>query len=167
MRTFILASILVFVGTMANAGEPLKKYGIVLLQPDQVLEQRLQSVEALATYITAVERAVSLSLDAQPSAGAAGGFLVVAIRPGQRSNAWLTFSPELSTELSTLVVKSIRSVLPPRVNDGPVVFAIKVGLWGGNEPSEVTPAPKEFSAAAVQAGRSLEVSEVVERLWRE
>ena len=167
MRAAVIASILFFLSTAANAGEALKKYGIVLLQPNHVLEQRLKSAGVLATYIQAIEHAVSASLEAEPTGGATGGFLVVAVRPGQRSNAWLVFSPELSAETSTLVVKSIRRVLPPRVTAGPVVFAIKVGLWGGKEPPEVAPAPKEFAAAAAQAGRPLEVSEVVERIWRD
>lgn len=151
---------------LAHAGA-LERSDIVLLQPEAVLQPRVPDVQTLATYIDkATAQAARVAQQAQ-AGPPSSGFLVIAIRPGLRSNAWLDFQPPLPPDLAAAVIRALRSVTPPAVRGGPVVLAIKAGLWGGGAPVRDTPAPVEWRAAMDKAGRPLEPGALVERLWRD
>ncbi len=148
----------------AQAVEPLKRLSVVLLQPGEVMEARGADSDALATYMKALESAAFDAVKAQPDQVPIGGFLVVALKPGERSNAWLDFRPEIKPALATRLVDSLKAVHPLPVK-GVVVFSIKVSLWGGREPAAMAPAPLEWREGAKRLGERPEVSVLVEKLW--
>ena len=151
----------------AHAADEPPKFPITLLQPDWMLQQRVPSVPLLVAYIKSVEIQFMAVLKRHPPLPPTSGYLVIAIRPGQQSNAWLDYEPALPSAVSKEVVQSVRSVMPPSVRGGPVAFAVKMGLSGGVAPLEAMRAPAEWKAVAERAGRPLEVDELVERAWRE
>ncbi|QAU34675.1 hypothetical protein [Janthinobacterium sp. 17J80-10] len=167
MTRILLLLVLVTSAFCAYAQEPIRKFGIVLLQPDFVLQKRVPSVDALANYIRAIEGEIGGSIAQSEMKPISSGFVVVAVRPGQKSNVWLDFEPKLPAAVSESVVAKIRKVQPVTVREGPVVFAIKLGLWGGSEPAKTAPSPSEWQAAAQRAGRPLETSDLVEKIWRD
>lgn len=140
-------------------------FGVVLLQPSAVLEQRVGGVDALAGYIRAVEGAVRDVVRANPAARPAAGFIVVAVRPGRRSKAWLDFDEPAAFDISRQLVGRIVAVPALDAKGGMVVFALKVALWGGLESARVAPAPAEWKAATQAAGRQLEVDALIDRIW--
>ena len=143
----------------------LESADIVLLQPEAELQPRVPDVQSLAAYIDkATAQAAAVARQAQVGPPTSG-FLVIAIRPGLRSNAWLDFQPPLPPALAEAVVRAMRSVTPPAVRGGPVVLAVKAGLWGGTAPGRNFPSPKEWRAAMDKAGRPLEPGPLVERIW--
>lgn len=149
------------------AASALERTDIVLLQPEAVLQPRVPDVQSLATYIDkATAQAAQVAQQAR-SGPPTSGFLVIAIRPGLRSNAWLDFQPPLPPALAEAVVRAMRSVIPPAVRGGPVVLAVKAGLWGGGAPARDIPAPKEWRAATDKAGHPLDTGALVERIWRD
>jgi len=151
----------------ALAKEALHIFNIVLLQPGIVLQERVPDVAALSGYIEGIEGAVSRAAQSTPASAPTGGFIVVAVKPGKKSNVWLDFTPTLKAQPGSTIQSAARSVHPPVVRDGVVVFAIKVGLWGGSEPAPTAPSPAEWKDAVKKAGRSLEAGELVEMIWRE
>jgi hypothetical protein len=157
---------LVVIATSSAHADVMQRADIILLQPESVLTPRVPNVQGLATYIdraTAQAAEVARQAEAGPPTS---GFLVIAIRPGLRSNAWLDFQPPLPPSLADALVRAVRAVMPPAVRGGPVVLAVKAGLWGGSAPGRDFPAPKEWRAAMDQAGRPLETEALVERTWR-
>ena len=96
-----------------------------------------------------------------------GGFIVVAVKPDRKSNIWLDFKPKLKAQTADKIQLAAKSIQPILVNEGVVVFAIKVGLWGGQEPTAIAPSPREWKAAAKKAGHPLETGNLVEMIWRE
>lgn len=151
---------------LAAQAEALERADIILLQPESVLAPRVPNVQGLAAYIDkAIAQAAEVTRQAQ-AGPPTSGFLVIAIRPGLRSNAWLDFQPPLPPPLADAVVRAMRAVTPPSVRGGPVVLAVKAGLWGGTAPGRDFPAPKEWRAAMDKAGKPLETEALVERTWR-
>jgi hypothetical protein len=163
----LLGTLCLLLPQMAFAAEAITNLGVVLLQHGNVIEQRVQSVDAFADYVRKVEAAAATALRLEFQRKPAGGFIVVAARPNGRSKAWLDFDPGVPGATQDSIRKSIEAVRPLDVKTGVVVFAIKVSVWGGKPPSRVAPAPAEWKAQADRAGKPLEVSELVERVWKE
>ena len=165
-RAFVL-SLLLLAAPWALATEPVVKQGVVLLQPGPVLEERVSSVDAMAQYIKAVEVASREAVLASPARQATGGFIVIAVKPGQKSKVWLDFDVLLDAEMSRQIIAKVSAVEPFEARNGPVVFALKVGLWDGRESRRVAPSPSEWKAATQQAGRQLDIDTLIRRVWRE
>lgn len=159
----ILLFIVMMCASAASAQSAYEMKGIVLLQPDSVIRERI-SASAVAPYVRAVNAAAADVFGAQ-KLRPAGGFLVLAVRPGKQSAAWLDIRPALSPTLTRELVARLRAVAAPDVANGPVVLAIKVSLWGGTAPEHQMPAPSEWTAATQKVGTPLEVGQLVEGIW--
>lgn len=165
MRT-LLFSLSLLISLPSLAADPLQKHGIVLMQTESDVQSRVPSVDAMATYIRAVERAANDHLSTQPQGQPMSGYIVLAVR-GQQVRSWLSLVPQLPADGAAALKAAIDRVMPFRAKDGPVVFAISVGIWGGPPPQASAPNPPEFKAATKAAGRPLEIGELVERIWND
>ncbi len=152
---------------LAWAAEPIVKNGVVLLQSSAVLEERVASVDAMARYIQAVEAAARVAVQGGAVKQAIAGFIVIAVKPGLKSRVWLDFDTLLDPGTDRRLVASISALAPFEARKGPVVFALKVSLWGGRESRRVAPAPAQWRAATKQAGRQLDIDGMIQRVWRE
>lgn len=162
MRMVLLFLVLAL-ANIASAKTPYQMRDVVLLQPDAVLQERIMP-SALAPYIRSVN-AVAGEVLAGEQREPAGGFLVLAIRPGNQSAAWLDIRPGLPSGLAQVLVSRLRAIPPPTVEKGAVIFAIRAGLWGGTPSTESMPAVTEWTEAAAKAGAPLPIDELVERTW--
>jgi hypothetical protein len=151
----------------ALAAEPFTKHNVVLLQSSAQLESRVASIDAMAAYIRAVETAAKEAVVAAGTTRPAAGSIVVAVMPGARSKVWLDFDAAPAFETSQQLVSRIGVVPPFEARGGPVVFALKVGLWDAFESKRIAPSPAAWKAATQKAGRQLEIDELMEMLWRE
>lgn len=151
----------------ARAAEPLTMFKAVLLQPDVVYRERVASTDALAAYIKTVESVARTAIENGGPQSPTAGFIVVALRPGQRSNVWLDFDSSVSDALSSELIAKLRTILPVKIKDGTVVFALKVGLWGGKESTRTLPNPKEWKAIEQKTLMPLETDELVEKIWKD
>lgn len=122
------------IANVASASTPYEMKDVVLLQPDFVLQERV-TVKALAPYIQSVNVAALEVLSGQKYEPA-GGFVVLAIRPGMQSAAWLDIRPALPPDLARALVARLHAVPAPTVEGGPVVFAIRASLSGGTPPCQ-------------------------------
>lgn len=166
MRSLILLSFLALSLALSptRAAEPFTRHGVVLLQPSPVVEARVPSVDAMADYIKEVEAAVRHAVQASPARQSVAGFLVVAVRPGRRSKAWLDFDTLVDLGLQRDIVARVQAVKPFEAKDGPVVFAVKLALWDAKPSKRQVPLPAEWRSARGD-GAPQEVEALVERLW--
>ncbi|MGZ3239156.1 MAG: hypothetical protein ACXWJK_02050 [Burkholderiaceae bacterium] len=164
MGVFILLAVLC---CAARAAEPLTMFKAVLMQPDYMYRERVVSTDALASYIKTVETVGRTAIENSGQQTETAGFIVVALRPSQRSNVWLDFDPAVADAVNSALIAKIRSILPPKIKDGPIVFALKVGLWGGKEPSRTLPNPAEWKAVQQKSLMPLETDELVEKVWKD
>ena len=166
-RAWVLGACLGALSALAQGAEPITKHGVVLLQSSKLLEERVASIDAMAEYVRAVEAAARDGVLASPSKRPAAGFIVVAVKPGERSRVWLDFDSSSNFQTSREIVTKVGALKPFEARKGPVVFALKVGLWGASESKRVAPSPSEWKAATQQAGRQLELDELVDNVWRD
>jgi hypothetical protein len=180
-RHLAAALLLTFLGNAAQAADPVAEpaaatpaepatgtftvYRAVLLQPDVLYRERVANADMLAAYIRTVQKAVKERVEKSSEQPPSTGFIVVALRPGQRSNAWLDVEPALPAALGQELIAAVRGILPLRVNKGPVVFALKVSLWGGKETARTLPNPEEWKVVEQQNMLPLETGELVEKVW--
>lgn len=139
---------------------------LVLLQSERVIHQRASSPEAVVDYLTRVQAATDAAATALPATPSTG-YLVIGVRPGGRSRVWLDFEPALPAESAARLRAAAEAVPPFAARHGVVVVALGAALWGGGpgQSLQPLPSPAEFRATAAAAGRSLEVGQLVDRLW--
>jgi len=166
MRSLFLSVLFLLTAASARASEPITNFNVVLLQPSAVMEKRVTNIDAMADYIKAVEAASREAVLASGATQAVGGFIVLAIKPGQKSNVWLDFDALLDLDIKKHITQSVKAIKPFDVTEGPVVFALKVATWDGKESKRVAPSPPEWKKVK-HGGRPLEVGELVERVWSE
>lgn len=164
MRFVVLSFALLLAAFNVRAVEPFTNFNVVLLQPSSVLEERVASVDGMADYIKAIEAASREAVAASSARQSVGGYLVVAVRPGLQSKVWLDFDALLDLEIKKQLTAAVQAVKPFEARKGPVVFALKVAIWGGKETKRPAPLPAEWKRAQ-QSGAPLEVGELVEAVW--
>jgi hypothetical protein len=150
----------------ARAVEPLQQFDVVLLQPGDVIDGRVDGgADALADYVRRIGNAATAAVKAHPSQIPSAGFIVVAARPAGKVRVWLDFKPPLMAQTSADLDLAVRDSAPLPVKTGDVVFALRVGLWGSREPATHAPAPVEWREEAARAGRKLDIDDLVDRTW--
>ena len=166
-RRFALAWLWATLSFAAQAADTFITYNVVLLQPDDLMRARVPDIDQFAAYVRALQAQARLAFPAPGPGTGNGGFIVVAVRPGLRSNVWLDFDHPLMDSVSTGLIERLRALAPPAVQGGPVVFALKVGVWGGQASSRVAPAPREWRDAAAKEGHQLDIGDLVESIWKD
>lgn len=142
----------------------LQRFGVVLLLPDAQMQERVQSIDALASYLKAVEAAVA-GVTAQPGWEANAGFVVLVVRPGPEARAWWDMQQPVAAAQQQALTAAVTAVTPFVARRGPVVVALKLGWGGAPEPQRRAPAPPEWKAIAKAAGRALPLDDLVLAAW--
>lgn len=166
MRSFIQYVLLLLAAGFAQAAEPFTHFNVVLLQPSAVMEQRVANIDAMAEYIKAVQAASREAVLASGAMQAVGGFIVLAVKPGQKVRAWLDFDALMDLEMRKQITDSVKAIKPFEVTEGPVVFALKVATWDAKESKRVVPSPNEWKKAT-RNGKPLEIGKLVEKVWND
>jgi hypothetical protein len=164
-RRALIATTALLVCRPAAAAAAFTNAGIVLLQPEDVLRSRVPDANALARYIKDVEATTGKVLEAAFQRKPNGAYLVMALRPGGRSKAWLDLEAPLPQATHDALQAALEALPPPGVVGGVVVLAIKASLWGGRPPTKPGPAPQAWREQAARSARKLEVGELVDALW--
>ncbi|HEX8611142.1 MAG TPA: hypothetical protein VF800_07610 [Telluria sp.] len=159
---FFFAAWLCANGVQAASG--VTAGGVVLLQPERVIEARV-TADKLALYLKQLDTVAMRAFKAAKAVPSSGGFLVVAMRPGEQSTFWLDFNPPLPPALANELIAGSNAVRVPTVK-GTVVIAMKYGIGGGTAPSHPVPSPAEWATAAKAAGKALEIGDLVDRIWK-
>jgi hypothetical protein len=108
-----------------------RQVSILFYQPDAVLKARLGPDEAKLTgYIRHVDRAAEAAL-AKTTAPGFQAALVIALKPGGTSRAWLVSKAKIAPDRRDDLTAAAESVPPPSVQGGPVALAIVFNAYGG------------------------------------
>jgi hypothetical protein len=166
MRSLLFFVALFVAAICAHAAEPITNFNVVLLQPSPVMEKRVANIDAMADYIKAVQAASREAVVTSGATQAVGGFIVLAVKPGQKSKVWLDFDTLLDLEMRKQITNSVKAIKPFDVTEGPVVFALKVATWEGKESKRVAPSPIEWKKATPN-GKPLEIGKLVEKVWND
>lgn len=149
--------------TFCNATE-LKLGGVVLLQPEHVFQERGIAASDLVDYIRSAQAAsenVLRSVKLPPSSG----FLVLAVREGNKSNAWTDFHPALPVMAEDRLIQAIRKIPPFKVANGTIIFAVQLGVNGAAAPVEPMPRPAAWLKVMENRTAPMEMEELVRVVW--
>ncbi len=151
-----------FVFQIEKAG--FETTGIVLYQPDEVLQTRLPGTGHLAAYIGKLQEVLTDTFAEHTAPGALE--VVTAVRPGESSRVWI-MAPSLDPKTRDTLRERLEAVPPAKVNGGPVAFAICGTLAGGPEPStSPAPLPPEWKSAAEKLPRPVRIpDDLLETVW--
>lgn len=138
-----------------------------MMQTQQVFEARVDSIETVSLYLKEIVDSVSKAVNALPKGEPAKGFIVVAVKPGGRSRIWLDFKSPISKEAASAIQTAAEKVSPISVKGGVLLLGMKVGLWGSGPPDRMVPQPEEWREEADKAGGNIEMTQLVERVWRD
>jgi len=104
---------------------------VVLYLPDRVMKKRADEA-TLSPYLQAAGAAAETAVRAAPVQPGASGMVLVMVKPGGRSKAWVvTGEPAPSPETLAAAVAAVEAVPAPAVREGPVLVGIGFDAWGG------------------------------------
>lgn len=164
-RVCIIFFLLFVTASVCHGERPFEQRGIAILQTQNVFFERVPGMGAFEVYVKQLVDAVDGAVAKLPKSSPAGGFLVVAVKPDGRSRVWLDVAPPLTTDAATAITSAAHKVYPVAVKKGVILFAVKVSLWGGEPPQGMVPRPQEWEAEADKVGGSIELGDLVLRVW--
>jgi hypothetical protein len=150
----------------ARAVEPLVQHDVVLLQPGTLIEQRVQGgADAMADYVKRLGAAATATMRVHTTQIPSAGFIVVAVRPGDRTHTWFDFKPALDDATTAALTRAVESTPTMPVKSGEIVFALRVSVWSDKPPKAYAPAPQEWKDAVKGLDRKPDVDALVDRVW--
>lgn len=150
----------------AHAVEPLVQHDVVLLQKGEIIEQRVDGgADAMAAYLKTLGQAETETMRAHPTQIPSSGFIVVAVRPGNRTRTWFDFKPALADATTAALRHTVETTPTMAVKSGEIVFALRVSVWSDKPPKAYAPAPQEWRDATRAMKPKPDVDTLVDMLW--
>lgn len=152
--------------TAAHAVQPLVQHDIVLLQKGELIEQRVDGgADAMSAYLKTLGAALTETMGANPSQIPSSGFVVVAVRPGNRTHTWFDFKPKLADATTAALAQTVAATPTMPVRSGVIVFALRVSVWSSKPPTAYAPAPQEWKDATKDMHPKPDVDTLVDMVW--
>lgn len=139
---------------------------VVLYLPDRVMKERVEITD-LSPYLTAVDEAVAAAARAQPTQVGASGMMLLMVKPGERSRAWIvTGEPTMKPEVVEALTAAAGAVPAPSVRQAPILVGLQFEAWGGGAQPEgaVAPIPRDWYAHFSEDGGVLDDA-LMARVW--
>jgi len=139
---------------------------VVLYLPDRLMKARIE-VSDLSPYLLRVEEAVSAAAAAQPTQAGASGMMLLMVKPGERSRAWIvTGEPGMQPQVVEALTGAAEAVTAPSVRQGPILVGLQFDAWGGGAQPEgaVAPIPRDWYAHFSEDGGVLD-DDFMARVW--
>lgn len=160
----ILAALLLSVPAARAAAYDFRS--LELLQPEEVLDQRVGDVGAMSDYVKGLNAAAEKYFS-QGKGASSSLDLYVAFRPSGKAKAWIVPSDDPVLNAPALAA-ALEKVAPPKSKGGLVLVHVHAVLGGYREESRASNRlPQEWTAAAQAAGKPLAIDEVVALAWKE
>jgi hypothetical protein len=164
--TRLLAAALLAVAATAQAVQPLVQHDVVLLQKGEVIEQRVDGgADAMAAYLKTLGAAATETMRANPQQIPSSGFLVVAVRPGNRTRTWFDFKPALADATMAALAHTVETTPTMAVKSGQIVFALRVSVWSDKPPKAYAPAPQAWRDATKGMTPKPDIDALVDMVW--
>lgn len=139
---------------------------VVLYLPDRVMKERVEIAD-LSPYLAAVDEAVAATAAAQPTQAGASGMLLLMVKPGERSRAFVvTGEPPMKPEAIEAITRAAAAVPAPPVRQGPILVGLQFEAWGGGAQPEgaVAPIPRDWYAHFSENGGVLDDA-LMAKVW--
>lgn len=140
---------------------------IKLMQPQQVIEAKLDGIDGMSQYIKQVEVDINKKI-AETRSMQTWGFLVIAVREDGKTKAWIDSDVEVSPEISQAMLDVVKNTKPFTVNKGAVVFTIGFDIGEVGLPPYTMPFPNEWKKVAACTNEDCDkkdVEEIVLKSW--
>ena len=139
---------------------------VVLYLPDRLMKARIE-VSDLSPYLLRVEEAVRVAATAQPAQAGASGMMLLMVKPGERSRAWIvTGEPGMQPQVVEALTGAAEAVTAPSVRQGPILVGLQFDAWGGGAQPEgaVAPIPRDWYAHFSEDGGVLDDA-LMAKVW--
>lgn len=141
---------------------------VVLYLPDRIMKQRVD-VSDLSPYLRTAGAEAAAAMQAQPTQPGASGMLLLMVKPGGRSKAWIvTGEPALKPEVADAVIRRVEAVPAPSVREGPILVGLQFDAWGGGAApaGAAPPIPRDWYAHFSKSGGLLDDA-LFAKVWPE
>ena len=163
---FLAATLALAAFPAAHAVEPLVQHDVVLLEKGDIIDRRVDGgSDAMAAYIKKLGEAATDTVRAHPSQIPTAGFIVVAVRPDNKTRAWFDFKPALADATAAALARTVETTPTMTVKSGDIVFALRVSVWSDKPPKAYAPAPQEWKDAARGMTPKPDVDTLVDKVW--
>lgn len=139
---------------------------LTLYLPPEITEARLPDPQVLATYTRALTDAANETLASRPPHVGTSGTLIVVVKPGNRSRAWVVTGDEsLHPGMASAVEAALETQPAPTVT-GPIMLGIMFDAWGGGPPpaNMPYPLPQQWIDALPPEGGQIDDA-LIARVW--
>ena len=140
--------------------------GVTLLQPEPVISSRIPGgAEAIGGLLTTIQDLLRNRYDDTTTSGSRT--LCVVLGPLGRIQLWLAAPPEEATSADEqeLLRELSQQIVAPEVHDGPVALAVVFAI-GAEPPAEARLVlPDEWHAIIQAPDTTLNVEQIITRLW--
>ena len=139
--------------------------GIVLYQPESVLQKRAPPAQSWADYIRALQSTCTVFLRETGAQEAPDVF--VALKPGRRSRIWFISSTPAAAGLLEPLRGRLERIEAPEVRGGPVTFLFAAAPGGTARGHPEPRLPDEWLTAIRESGREFMMvpDEVLAIVW--
>lgn len=158
-----LALLAPLAGHASNA-EYLKIY---LMQPKEIILQKINGVDGLDRYIKEVETTINQKI-AKSVLAQSWGFLVIAVRHDGKIKAWVDTDEEISPEITSAMIAVATHNKGFEVKEGVVIFALGFALDGAALPENKMPFPNDWKKVAKcvnEECKETNAEEIVLKSW--
>jgi hypothetical protein len=109
--------------------------------PYRLIEERVATAE-LTGYVNRLKAEAITAFAGQPAGPGVSGAVIFIAQPDGQTRVWLvTGDPELPTPVSEAILVKLKTVVGPKVENGPVVAGLLFNVWGGGAEPEGMPMP--------------------------
>ena len=165
-RPLAAALLLAATVTAAHAVQPLVQHDIVLLQKGELIEQRVDGgADAMSAYLKTLGAALTDTMRANPAQLPTAGFVVVALRPDNKTHTWFDFKPRLADATMAALAQTVAATPTMPIKQGDIVFALRVSVWSDKPPQAYAPAPQEWKDATKDMRPKPDVDTLVDMVW--
>ena len=152
----------------AGATNVVKLNSVRLYLPDATMKERVTDIGPLAEYVKALQHEAAAFWQSAPRPAAKGLLVAVGVRPGQTARVWCDgVAGDIPADTLASVRAALEHVKPVSVKNGPIAFALELGLWD-QMPAEFPVMPNAWADAAKRSKRPLSVpDELFKVIWPE
>jgi len=139
---------------------------VYFFQEEDVLKAKKVNFEEMSVYTRSLQTTVAKVLkkaQVKPS----NGYIVVAIRSDQETAVWLDMEPALHEYYDYEIVEAIKKLQPFAVDNGIVVFAIKMAIETPKHTEKAVPEPEAWKEAKKKVADPNDVEQLVLSIWPE
>jgi hypothetical protein len=139
---------------------------VYFFQEEAVLKAKKVNFEEMATYTRGLQTVAAKVLKkAQIKPG--NGYVVVAVRSDQEVAVWLDMEPVLHEYYDYEIVEAIKKLRPFAVDNGIVVFAIKMAIETPKHTEKAIPEPPVWKEAKSKLADPTDIEQLVLSIWPE